>query len=96
MGFIQIIEYETDRFNEVAALMQAREQEMDGPPPFKLLRVARDRDNPRRYLTIVEFDSYEAAMANSADPRTGEMAGAMAALVATGPVFHNLDVLHAI
>ncbi|MBV1850413.1 hypothetical protein [Catellatospora tritici] len=95
MGFIQIIEYETDRFDEIQALMESRQEDMDGPPPFRLLRVTRDRDNPRRYLTIIEFPSYEEAMANSDKPETGELAKAMAALVAKGPIFHNLDVVHA-
>jgi hypothetical protein len=41
---------------------------------------------------IVEFASYEEAMANSARPETDEMAKKMSAL-ASGPTkFHNLDV----
>jgi hypothetical protein len=92
MAFIQIIEYETDRADEIAELM-------DGMPPEPgdsgLVRIAvtQDRDNPRRYLTIVEFESYEVAMQNSDRPETGEMAAKLAALCAGPPRFHNLDVV---
>jgi hypothetical protein len=61
-------------------------------PPFTRLAVTQDRDNPNRYLTIVEFPSYEAAMANSEDPGTSDFATRMAALCTSGPRFHNLDV----
>jgi hypothetical protein len=32
--------------------------------------MASDRDRPNRYVTIVEFPSYEAAMENSRRPET--------------------------
>lgn len=95
MAFIQIIEYETDRPDEIAQMMG------DGPSPdpetdpgFTRLALTQDRDNPRRYLLIVEFTSYEEAMANSDKPETGEMAGKLAALCSGPPRFHNLDVLN--
>jgi len=93
MAFIQIIEYETDRADEIAQLMEdVRPQDSDGPG-FVRMAVTQDRDNPRRYLTIVEFTSYEVAMANSERPETDEMAGKLAALCAGPPRFHNLDVI---
>ncbi|GAB1691923.1 hypothetical protein [Krasilnikovia sp. M28-CT-15] len=46
----------------------------------------------RRLVTIVEFPSYEAAMANSELPETGEFARQMAALCSNGPEFQNLEV----
>ena len=92
MGFIQIIEYETDRPDEMMALGNENMEGASGPPPFTRLAVTQDRDNPNRYLTIVEFPSYEAAMENSRRPETGEFAKQMAALCTKGPEFHNLDV----
>jgi hypothetical protein len=44
-------------------------------------------------VTIVEFPSYEEAMANSARPETDQMAKQLAALCTSGPNFHNLDVV---
>jgi quinol monooxygenase YgiN len=91
MGFIQIIEYETDRFDEIKALGDANLEGREMPSGFRMT-VTRDRDNPSRYLTIVEFPSYEVAMENSAKPETDKFAKAMAALCTSGPKFHNLDV----
>lgn len=47
-------------------------------------------------MGIVEFDSYEEAMRNSADPVTGKFAARLAELL-DGPVtFGNLDVRRAL
>jgi hypothetical protein len=92
MSFIQIIEYETDRPDEMMALGQAQTAEMGDPPPGFRLTITQDRDNPNRYVTIVEFPSYEVAMENSARPETGDFAKQMAALCTSGPTFSNLDV----
>ena len=92
MSFIQIIEYETDRPDEMMALGNENMQRAGDAPPFTRLAVTQDRDNPNRYLTIVEFPSYEAAMANSEDAGTADFATRMAALCTSGPRFHNLDV----
>jgi len=92
MSFIQIIEYETDRPEELWALGEARSKEMGDPPPGFRLVVTRDRDRPNRYVTIVEFPSYEAAMENSQRPETDEMARQMAALCTGEPRYQNLDV----
>jgi hypothetical protein len=96
MSFIQIIEYETDRPDEIAALMDERAgQGMAGgeQPPFTRMALTRDRENPRRYLGIAEFSSYEEAMANSGKPETHEFAQKLGALMSSGPTYHNLDVL---
>jgi hypothetical protein len=92
MSFIQIIEYETDRADEIKALGEARMAQMpEAPPGFRLV-VTRDRDRPNRYVTIVEFPSYEAAMEASARPDTDAFAKEMAALCTSGPRYYNLDV----
>jgi hypothetical protein len=92
MSFIQIIEYETDRADEMKALGGARMAEMPEPPPGFRLVVTQDRDRPNRYFTIIEFPSYEVAMENSARPETDAFAKEMAALYTSGPRFYNLDV----
>jgi hypothetical protein len=92
MSFIQIIEYETDRPDEIKALADARMAQMpEAPPGFRLV-VTQDRDKPNRYLTIVEFPSYEVAMENSAQPDTDAFAKEFAALCTSGPHYYNLDV----
>jgi len=92
MSFIQIIEYETDRPEEMWALGEGRTAEMGDPPPGFRLAITQDRDNPNRYFTIVEFPSYEEAMENSRRPETDAFAQQMAALCTSGPRFYNLDV----
>jgi hypothetical protein len=92
MSFIQIIEYETDRPDEMWALGEARRSEMGEAPPGFRISITQDRDNPSRFLTIVEFPSYEMAMENNQRPETDSFAKEMAALCTSGPRFHNLDV----
>lgn len=92
MSFIQIIEYETDRPDEMWALGEARTAAMGDPPPGFRLTITQDREHPNRYVTIVEFPSYEAAMANNESPETDEFARQMAALCTGAPRFRNLDV----
>ena len=92
MTFIQIIEYETDRPDEMMALGEANMADQPEPPPGFRLSVTRDRDQPNRYFTIVEFASYEEAMENSGRPETGDFARRMAALCTRGPIYYNLDV----
>ncbi|MEV6305207.1 hypothetical protein AB0M02_37745 [Actinoplanes sp. NPDC051861] len=93
MGFIQIIEYETDRPEEMRALGDARMAEAGNtvPPGFRLT-ITQDRDHPNRYVTIVEFPSYETAMENSERPDTDAFARKMAELCTGPPRFRNLDV----
>jgi hypothetical protein len=92
-GFVQIIEWRTSRLDEVQALQEHWRQDHPDTGPSHIL-VGADRDDQGRYLTIVQFPSYEEAMANSADPRTTEFAQQMMALCDGPPTFHNLDLIH--
>lgn len=51
-----------------------------------------DRECPNTYLQIVEFSSYEDAMANSELPETADLSHRIGALSEGPPVFRNLDV----
>ncbi|HEY3511670.1 MULTISPECIES: hypothetical protein [Kribbella] len=94
-GFVQIIEYRTSKPDEVAALMEEfrakREAEGSGPAPVRGTSCA-DRDEPGRYFSIIEFNSYEEAMENSQRPDTTEMSERMMALCDGPGTFYNLDV----
>lgn len=70
---------------------KAYEEEMGGRAGSAL--VCADRDNAGRYMIIATFDSYEAAMANSDDPRTQALAADMAKLADGPPTFFNLDLI---
>ena len=55
--------------------------------------LCQDRDDPRRYVNIVFFDSYESAMQNSALPETERLSTDMVAHLDGPPAFMNLDVI---
>jgi quinol monooxygenase YgiN len=91
-GFVQIIEYQTSRFDEVRQLGEDfREQaQARGSGPVRVT-ITKNRDRENGYLTIAEFASHEAAMANSTDPATQQFAEAMGKLCDGPPNFYNLD-----
>jgi len=91
-GFVQIIEFRSSRIDELKALSDEFSNRRDGATFIRGV-VTADRDQPGVYRTIVEFPSYEEAMANSQRPETAEFAGRMAALCDGPPTFHNLDVI---
>ena len=91
MSFIQIIKYRTGRFDEVRKL--GDDMDASGAPhTYTQLAVTKDRDNDGTYYTVVEFPSYEAAMANSEAPETKAFAAKMMELCDGPPEFINLDV----
>jgi hypothetical protein len=91
MAFVQIIDFKTDRGEEVDAFFEGWE-----PPPGGTVRrviVTQDRDDATRRLHIVFFDSYESAMENSGLPEIDALAAKMAEFVSEPPKFYNLDVI---
>ena len=96
MGFIQIIEYQTSRIQDLQALGEEfREQSAVATGVAKPLRgtVTVDQDRPGYYLSIVEFESAEAAMEASSRPETQEFFGRLSELMDGPPKFYNLAVV---
>ena len=92
MGFIQIIEIETTRPDEVEALVSEWRTKTEGTRTAQRGTFARDRDRQNTYVQIVEFLSYEDAMANSELPQTASFAEKMRDLCDGPLIFRNLDV----
>jgi quinol monooxygenase YgiN len=92
MAFIQLIETTTARRGEMDALVERWRSSTEGRRTARRGTVTRDRDRPGTYILIVEFPSYEAAMANSALSETAEFAERLAELCDSPPAFRNLDV----
>lgn len=92
-GFAQIIEWKSSRIDEIEQLMKEWRERHPEMGPSRIL-VAADKDNANSYVTVVEFESYEAAMKNSEDPATSEFSERMGALLDGPPRFRNLDVTH--
>jgi quinol monooxygenase YgiN len=91
MPFIQIVDFETDRPEQMRALAdQMRSSNMN--PRWSRLTTTHDHNNPQHYATIVEFPSWEAAQASNEDPQVQSFAQQMGQLCTKGPSFINLDV----
>ncbi|GAA4568401.1 hypothetical protein GCM10023176_22740 [Micromonospora coerulea] len=93
VSFVQVIEYDTDRPDEVRALSAEWGRQQLSNAPARLT-VAEDRDRPGHFVMVAEFDSYEQAMAHSAQPETGTYAERMRRLARSEPRFVNLEVAH--
>jgi quinol monooxygenase YgiN len=92
MGFIQIIEAQSDRIDEIEQLADEYEQATSGKRTVQRTTVTTDRDRPGTFLVIAEFASYEDAMRNSELPETQQLAEQIAKLCSAPPAFRNLDV----
>ena len=92
MSFVQIIDLTTSRPDDVEALVSEWRRQTAGRRTAQRGPFTRDRDRPDTYVQIVEFPSYEDAMANSDLPETSAFADQLAQLC-DGPIsFRNLDV----
>jgi hypothetical protein len=92
MAFIQIIEVTTTRPQEIQELVQEWSARTEGRRTAYRATFTADRDRPGTYVQIVEFPSYQEAMANSGLPETVEFAEKLAGLCDGQPAFRNLDV----
>ena len=92
MAFVQLIDTTTTRRDEMDALAERWRSRTEGRRTARRITATRDRDRPDTYILIVEFPSYEAAMANSALPETADFAERLAELCDSPPAFRNLDV----
>ncbi|GAA0624762.1 hypothetical protein GCM10009547_29940 [Sporichthya brevicatena] len=95
-GFIQTITYTTSRIDEVRQLNEDyRARRMADGADLRPVQVTlcTDHEVPNRYTVLVEFNSYEDAMANSNHPATSEFAQQMQKLCDGPPTFVNLDVV---
>ncbi|TDB97554.1 hypothetical protein [Actinomadura sp. 7K534] len=93
MTFMQIIEYETDRPDELDPLFDRWAAATEGKRTVSRDTHTRDRENPAHFVEIVEFPSYEAAMLNNDLPETQQIAAELQARCTSGPRFMNLDVI---
>ena len=93
MGFVQIIQYETSKFDEMQKIGEEWEAAAAADSKARRRVLCQDRDHPGRYANIVFFDSHEEAMENSELAVTQEYSQKMMALADGPPSFLNLDVI---
>jgi hypothetical protein len=94
VAFIQVIQYQTSKIDEMLAVGDEWEAAAGSGGPAQRVLVCRDRDHDGQYFTVALFDSYEAAMENSNSPVTQEFSQRMMSLADGPPTFFNLDVVH--
>ena len=92
MAFVQLIEITTNRPNEVEALVGEWREKTAGRRTAQRGTFTQDRERPNTYVQIVEFPSYQDAMANSELPETASFAEHLGRLCSGPVVFRNLDV----
>jgi quinol monooxygenase YgiN len=90
---LQIIEGKTSKMDELMELDAQWEKATEGKRTLQRSFVARDRNDPERYVILAFFDSYESAMANSNLPETKEFAQKQGALIDGPMTFRDLDVI---
>jgi predicted small metal-binding protein len=91
-GFVQLIEFHTDRADELTDMGKAWAEAIGPDRTARWGVLAADRNDPGRFLEVVAFPSYEAAMANSKHPATSTFAEKLNHLSDGPVVFHDLDV----
>lgn len=94
-AFVQLIEYRTDRPEEMAAIVSRWTEAIGAERTARWYVTTADRDQPGRFVQLVEFPSYEAAMENSSHLATSEFARELKALAGDTVGFQNLDVVAA-
>jgi hypothetical protein len=93
MTFIQLIDYQTTRVEEVQALLTRWIEATGGVRTATRTTVGRDRDDSTHFVEILQFPSYEDAMRNSNLPETHKVHEEFVGLCVEYPKFINLDVI---
>jgi quinol monooxygenase YgiN len=92
MKFVQIIEFKTGDIESFHRVLDEWVAKTESTRTSDKATVGRDRDDDSRYLSIVEFPSYEAAMENSNRPETVHFAAKLSGICDGPPTFRNIDV----
>jgi len=93
MGFIQSVEFATDRKDEMLELMRRWTTDAIGKGTAKRTTLAADRSAPDRFVVAVWFESAESAAENSERDETGAFAAEFGKLCTDGPTYRDLDVV---
>ncbi|MFG2006713.1 hypothetical protein ACGFNU_46965 [Spirillospora sp. NPDC048911] len=93
MGFVQILEFDTEQVSEIESLMSEWRTEASDKSTVRHEVVARDHTRPNHYVAIIDFPSWEDAQRNSKLAETERFSARMAKLC-DGPVkFGDYDVI---
>ncbi|PKV87339.1 ester cyclase [Streptomyces sp. TLI_146] len=93
MKFAQIIDFKTDRYDDLDRLMDQWVEQTKGKRTATRGLIGKDRSDGSHFVEVVEFPSYDEAMANSKLPETNRIFEEMVALCDGMPTFTDLDVV---
>lgn len=93
MEFAQIISFAAAKHDQVQDLFERWTADATEEGEAGQGFLARDRNNPDRYVLVARFPSAEAAQKNSDRPETDAYAKELAGLCTDGPSFTDLDVV---
>jgi hypothetical protein len=87
---VQLIEYWTDRFDEVDSLLTDGITDSQGQRTATRTRIGQDRHDAQHYIEVLEFNSVEDAELNSRLPVTDAIHQRFVPLCSRGPFFTDL------
>lgn len=93
MKFVQIMEFQASRIDEIRALDNQWRDATKGKRTATAMTITKDRDRPNTYLWMIEFPSYEDAMRNNDLPETQQISEQIMKVTDGPPTFRNLDVI---
>jgi steroid delta-isomerase-like uncharacterized protein len=93
MTFAQVIDFKTERFSDLDRLMDRWVEQTKGKRTASHSLLGKDRADGNHFVEVIEFPSYEEAMANSKLPETDRIFAEMVALCDGAPTFTDLDVV---
>ena len=97
MRFVQTISVRAGDGDALANLMTEWHSSQAGVAPGYLgSRLLADRDDPGRYLIVVDFSSAEEAARNNDRSETQEWGARLTDLVDGDPAFGNFDQAHSV
>lgn len=91
-AFVQLVEFSTDKIGEWDELQDRFVAAIGSDRTTRWSILGADRDRPQTYVAVVEFPSYEQAMANSEHPTTSTFVKELGEISTSEPQFRNLDV----
>ena len=89
MAFIQLMDFATERQDEILELMGRWSADAIGNGTAQRATMNEDRSAPGRFVLVVWFESAEA----SSRPETGAFAEEFASLCSDGPEFREFEVV---
>lgn len=93
MGFIQLVEFTTDKIDEMRKLADQYQKDSEGKRKVSKGTLCVDRNQAGHYVVVAEFESPEAAQENSNLAETQEFAKKMDDLAGGSTRFRDLEVL---